>query len=96
MRAERKLTKARVQAAKPQDQRFWLWDSEVRGFGVYVMPSGHRSFYVQWGDHGRTKRVLLGSFPEVSVEAARQKAAEHKVAIRQGHDPEAELHRGLH
>lgn len=49
------------------------WDTEVRGFGLFV---GKRSktWYYQRDVGGRTRRVLIGRYPAISAAAARQTA----------------------
>ena len=47
-----KLTKSVVDAAKPREKQFTIWCSELKGFGVFVQPSGSRTYFVrlpQWG-----------------------------------------------
>lgn len=39
-----KLTKRVIDAAKPTATDLMIWDTEVRGFGFKVTPTGHRSF----------------------------------------------------
>ena len=42
-----KLTKTTVAAEQPgEDQRF-VWDTEIRGFGVKIFPSGAKTFVFQ-------------------------------------------------
>lgn len=38
-----KLTKTIVDRAEPQAKQVTIWCSELRGFGVFVQPSGSRS-----------------------------------------------------
>ena len=49
------------------------WDAEIKGLGLFV---GKRSktWYFQKDVGGRTKRVLIGRFPTISSQAARQTA----------------------
>lgn len=56
-----KITKSVVEATRPTDSDVVLWDSELRGFGVRVKPSGVRSYLVQYRNaHGRSRRVTVG------------------------------------
>ena len=43
-----KLTKRTVDAIEPQATEFFIWDESIPGFGVRVMPSGRKSFVVQY------------------------------------------------
>lgn len=84
-----KLTKAAIEALSPPIQgRTYLWDSELRGFGVRVLPSGLKAFMLQYrNDEGRSRRVVIGRFGPLTVEMARRAAQGHlgtlfAVAIR--------------
>ena len=39
-----KLTKRTVDAIEPKPTEFFLWDENIPGFGLRVMPSGRKSF----------------------------------------------------
>jgi hypothetical protein len=39
-----KITKRTVDATQPADKRVFLWDTEVKGFGLQVLPSGIKSY----------------------------------------------------
>ena len=45
-----KISKRAVDAAKPREARYYEWDTEIRGFGLQVLPSGIRSFIFQYRD----------------------------------------------
>ena len=55
-----------------------FWDSVVSGFGVRARNSGRKTFiaYFRFETNGRTvqKKVSLGTYPEMQVEAARKAA----------------------
>ena len=64
--AGEKLTKRVVDALKAPEpskvgvkvRESFLWDRELRGFGVQVMPSGLKSFVIQYRTpEGRPRRV---------------------------------------
>lgn len=64
------------------------WDTELKGFGVRVFPSGECSFVLRYTlPTGRKRTVTLGRFGELTVEKARQQALALKLAARQGEDP---------
>ena len=69
-------------------ETLWLvWDSEIAGFGARLVKKGI-VFFLNYR-HGRTeRRMTLGTIVELrTVEAARKKAAELKLAVRSGGDP---------
>jgi integrase len=97
--AGEKLTKRVVDALKaPEPSRVgvkvrehFAWDRELRGFGVQVMPSGLKSFVIQYrAPDGRARRVVIGRYGLMTVEEARKLAHEKLVAASKGLDPVAE------
>ena len=48
-----------------------MWDRELRGFGVQVMPSGLKSFVIRYRTaEGRHRRVVIGRYGLMTVEEA--------------------------
>ena len=90
-----KITKRTVDALKPskvgvQGSEQFLWDSELRGFGVRVSPAGLKSFIVQYRTpEGRHRRTVLGRYGMMTAEQARQAAWDILSAIAKGIDPAA-------
>lgn len=96
--AAEKLTKRIVDALKaPKPSKdgvkvreTFVWDKELRGFGVQVMPSGLKSFVIQFRtSEGRLRRSVIGRFGLMTVEEARDLAHEKLVAVSKGVDPVA-------
>lgn len=71
-----KLTKRFVESLTPKERDYFAWDSELKGFGVRVRPSGKKMFQVQYRKGGRTRRVGIGRYGTVTPEMARSKAKE--------------------
>ena len=66
----------------------FAWDRELRGFGVQVMPSGLKSFVVQYRTpEGRTRRLVIGRYGLMTVEQARVIARDKLVAVSKAIDP---------
>ncbi len=58
-----KITKRLIDAIEPSAERIIVWDSEIKGFGMIALPSGLRSFFVQYrNESGRKRRLTLGRF----------------------------------
>jgi integrase len=66
------------------------YDGEVKGFGVRMTSAGARSFVLNYRVAGRERRYTIGSFPDWTVAAAREKAKALKRRIDLGEDPMAE------
>jgi hypothetical protein len=91
-----KLTKRSVEKLPARDADYIIFDSDVNGFGVRVLPSGRRSYLVQYRSGGRTRRIAICQHGAVTVEGARKRAKELLGSVAAGQNP-AEviaLHRG--
>jgi integrase len=86
-----KLTKRFVESVKaaPADQV--IFDDDVPGFGLRVLPSGVRSYLVQYRNkQNRSRRLTLGKHGKITAEQARKHALRIFDAVRGGADPVAE------
>lgn len=84
-----KLTKRTVEMLEaPAEKQAILWDSEIRSFGVRVMPSGLKTFVVQYrNSEGTKRRINLGRFGIITIEQARDLAKVRLGAVAAGEDP---------
>jgi integrase len=67
-----------------------VWDSIVPGLGLRVTSRGLKTWFIRYSIAGRKRRLKLGTFPALSVPAAREAARERFAAIGAGRDPQAE------
>jgi hypothetical protein len=83
---------------KNQTGSAWLWCRELRGFGAHRRDSGKAAFVVQFrvgrGRGAKRRRVVLGLYPTMTPEQAREGAAEHIRAGWRGFDPVEEKRAG--
>ena len=98
-----KITKRTVDALKPGSKDLFLWDTELKGFGLKVTPGGNKVYVLQYRKGGRvraegahasnrwhpTKRVTIGRHGSLTPEQAREKARELSGAVTSGGDPAA-------
>jgi integrase len=70
------LTARVIEGLKPKDKRYNVVDTEVRGLGVQVQPSGTKSFFHVRKIQGWPERTHLGEWPEYTLDLARGKAGE--------------------
>jgi site-specific recombinase XerD len=90
-----KISKRTVDALKPSKvgvkvSENFLWDSELRGFGVRVSPAGLKSFIVQYRTpEGRHRRSVIGRYGMMTPEQARQAAWDILSVVAKGIDPAA-------
>src|SRR5215204_3773565 len=87
-----KLTKRAVDALAPRSKPFVAYDAELKGFGVRVLPSGAKSWVVEYrpGGGGRSvskRRMTLGSTGTLTPDEARRLARDHLASVRLGADP---------
>jgi integrase len=86
-----RLTKKFLDGLKPKTQDVFAWDSEIRGLGVRLKPSGTKTFFVQYRNRSnRTRRLVIGQYGILTVELAREMARERLVEVIKGEDPSAE------
>lgn len=86
-----RLTKRSVDKVEPSTKDIFLWDDEVRGFGLRVTPKGARSYILQYRMGGReapTRRYTIGGHGSPwTPDLARKEAQRLLVMVRQGTDP---------
>lgn len=84
------ITKRIVDAAEPHERRYLVFDGLVHGFALKVEPSGAKVWVVQKSQAGRSARVTIGPYPDLTVEQARREAQAIVVKLVRGGDPTAE------
>jgi integrase len=87
-----RLTKRSVEAIEPAERDVVVWDVEVQGFGVKVMPRGARTYVLQYSRRDRTRRCTIGRHGDggLTADQARREAEVLRGIIRNGGDPAAE------
>jgi integrase len=83
-----KLTKSIVDAATPREKQFTIWCSELKGFGIFVQPSGSRTYFVDYRNQdGIRKRMTIGRHGKITAEEARKLAIATLGETVKGRDP---------
>jgi integrase len=85
----KQLTEKMVERLKIMPRAYTTWDARQTGLGIKITPTGKRLWQLQLrypGHRVQTKRTL-GSYPAMSLQAARAKAAEWYSLVRQSIDP---------
>lgn len=86
---KKRLGKAVVDGATPDPAggRYIVWDSEIRGFGLLVLPSGVKSFILDYRTvEGVKRRLTIGKLGSVTPDQARKIAADASVKAKTGRD----------
>jgi len=86
-----KLTKRRVEGFDIRDKAYFERDSEIMGFGVRVMPSGTKTYQVQYRKGGRTRRASIGRHGNITADQARNRAKEIMGELSKGENPVEEI-----
>jgi hypothetical protein len=90
---DQRITKRIVDGLQARKVDYTAWDSEVRGFGVRVRPSGTKSYVVAYragsGRGAPMRRVTLARVGDVTPEEARTLAEKVRGSIAHGVDPAA-------
>lgn len=91
-----KLTKRTVDAARAGDRDRFLWDRELKGFGLKITPRDRRVYLFQYwapGLHRVRRRMTLGSHGALTVDQARASAKRLALRVSSGEDPAGEASR---
>jgi hypothetical protein len=87
------ITKRSVEAASPEAERFTLWDTELRGFGLRVTPAGTKTFIVRYraggGRRGTLRQYVIGQYGALTPAEARNLARRALAEAAKGGDPQA-------
>lgn len=80
------ITDAEVRATKARDGKLTKL-SVGHGLQLWAHPSGRRSWHLAYRAGGRQRMAALGTYPEVSLKAARLRAAEVRLQLAKESDP---------
>lgn len=65
-----------------------FWDSELKGFGIRVFPTGLKTFVIKFRTRGGRQRWLkIGAFGALTAEQARERAKLELAKVLDGEDP---------
>jgi len=83
-----KITKRSVDAAEPGGKPVFVWDTEVKGFGLLALPTGVKSYVFQYRtSEGKSRRATIGKHGALTPDQARVKAREMQRKVSDGADP---------
>lgn len=87
-----KLTKTVVENAQPGTAQKFIWDTDLKGFGVKIFPTGAKSFIFQYRTpEGASKRFTIGRLSDsLTVDQARKIAQDKFRDVLNGLDPQGE------
>ncbi|MGE4579383.1 MAG: tyrosine-type recombinase/integrase [Desulfuromonadales bacterium] len=70
-----KFTDRSIQSIKPREERFEIWETGRKGFGLRVYPSGKKSWVFLYRYNGKSRRMTFGEYPAMSLSEAHQQHA---------------------
>ena len=82
-----RLTQRRVDRLNPRRSIYHLRDTELRGFGVRILTSGVKRYFIQSQHQGVRTWHRIGDAGEMTLEEARRRARAILAAIRNGEEP---------
>ncbi|MFP1630541.1 tyrosine-type recombinase/integrase [Zhengella sp. ZM62] len=90
-----RLTKSRIDTAALQDKDYFLWDSELKGFGIKIAKGGRKSYVCKYrvgnGRTAPTRRMTIGAHGSPwTVDQARAEARKLLGRAANGEDPAKE------
>ena len=85
-----KITKRVVECLAPQDNRYTLWDTQLKGFGVRVSTGNIKTYVVRYRTVGGADRLLqIARHGVITAEEARERAAAVLADVSAGGDPQS-------
>ena len=79
------LTDSAIKAAKPKDKPYKLADGQ--GLYLEMTPNGSKLWRLKYRYAGKEKRLALGAYPIVPLQAARRRRDEARQQLAEGIDP---------
>lgn len=80
-----------VDAARADAKDLFLWDDDVRGFGLRVKPSGTKTYFIQYRNkQRRTRKFAIGQHGALAPDEARKIARQLLADVARGADPSAD------
>ncbi len=90
-----KLTKVGIDRAKPSDGDYFLWDADLKGFGIKIAKGGRKTYVCKYrvgsGRSAPTRRMTIGAHGSPwTVDQARIEARKILGRVANGEDPAKE------
>ena len=82
-----RLTQRRVDTLEPRRKTCDIRDAEVKGFGVRILPSGRKRYFLHSQDGGNRVWYAIGDAEDIALECARTRARALQASRRYGDEP---------
>lgn len=84
-----RFTDTYIRNLKPQDKRFEKF--EGGGFGLFVYPTGNKSWIYRYKINGKKDYIILGSYPALSLADAKRMFLDYSEIRKSGKNPKDHL-----
>ena len=88
-----RLTKRYIDALVAKEKEYFVWDDQIKEFGLRVYPSGGKRYITQTHRSGKNTRVQIGKHGNISFEEAKRRAKKTISDIDEGVNPNEEKKR---
>lgn len=84
-----KLMKSLIDQSPSKDKDYYIWDSEVKGFGCRIWPSGKKTYMFLYRSFLNQKKIFfkIGVHGNITVDEARIEAKKLSASVASGYDP---------
>jgi len=82
-----RLTKRSCDTLLPTEKEYFVWDDQIKGFGIRVYPSGGKRYIAQTFRQGKTTRVQIGKHGTIAFDEAKRRAKKIIMDIDDGLNP---------
>jgi integrase len=82
-----KFTDRQIRSLKPKKERYEVWETNGKGLGVRIAPTGRRSFIFLYRFQGTSRRITFGIYPEISLADAHAAHSKARQLLERGTDP---------
>ena len=78
------LNQSRVDRLKPRNSTYDIRDTDLKGFGIRILPSGKKSYFLQTQHEGRRRWTKIGDADALAETEARSQARTLLAGLRKG------------
>ncbi len=82
-----RLSESRIETLEPRKAPYDVRDGELRGFGIRVLPSGRKRFFIHSQHEGQRLWKTVGDADAIGLDEARRRATDLLAAIRRDETP---------
>ena len=84
---KQKITKTLIEEIIPKTESYEIYDTEIKGFLVRILPSGTATYMLAYRWHGKKTRVTIGRCTVLKTAQAREAAKNLLADLTKGIDP---------